>query len=45
MDNLDEIENKLVDVVDQILSFSKDIPRPENLITTTNKLYQFKVPE
>jgi len=28
MDNLDEIENKLVDVVDQIIFIGKDIPRP-----------------
>jgi len=44
MDNLDDIESKLVDIVDQILLIGKDIPRPENLITTTKKLYQMSIP-
>lgn len=45
MYNLDDIEVKLVDVVDMILKFSTEIPRPENLITTTKKLFQMGVPE
>jgi hypothetical protein len=44
MDNMDEIENKLVDVIDLIMQAGRDIPRPENLITTTKKLYQMTVP-
>ncbi len=45
MDNLEDIEFKLTDIVDQIMSIGKDIPRPENLITTTKKLYQLAVPK
>jgi hypothetical protein len=45
MYNLDDIESKLVDIVDLLLKLTQDLPRPENLITTTKKLYQMKVPE
>ncbi len=45
MYNLDDIEAKLVDIVDLIVKFGVDVPRPENLITTTKKLYQMGVPE
>jgi hypothetical protein len=45
MDNLDDIETKLIDIVDSIMTVGKEIPRPENLITTTKKLYQMSVPE
>lgn len=30
--------------MDQIVALGKDIPRPENLITTTKKLYQMSIP-
>jgi len=32
-------------VIDLIVQVGKDIPRPENLITTTKKLYQMGVPQ
>ena len=44
MDNLDEIETKLVDIVENSKVIGQEIPRPENLITTTKKLYQMSVP-
>lgn len=44
MYNLDDIETKLIDVIDMIRRFSIEIPRPENLITTTKRLYQMNVP-
>lgn len=45
MDNLEEIDKKLLDVVDSILDFGQILPRPENLITKTEHLFQFAIPK
>lgn len=39
MDNMAEVEQKLQLVLDNIRKFSENIPRPENLITKTDKMF------
>ena len=39
MDQMQEMQNKLLSVVEMLRGFSEMIPRPENLITKTEKLF------
>ena len=43
MDNMDEIETKLINIINLMREVTLSIPRPENLITKTDKSYLMNI--